>query len=84
MNEPELKLDLAKAALEVRAASPARWDEFVKAFAAYSTHVRDRFLTEPADRLQNIQGQALACAVLTDLLRDAPRLVEQAQRRSKP
>lgn len=83
MSRTDRDLALAQAACRLRAAAPSAWDEFTQAFQAYSTEVRDSFLTTPQADLAIIQGQARACAALLNVLRDAPRLVDEARTRNQ-
>jgi hypothetical protein len=79
------KLQLARAALALRARDPSAWEEFLAALDVHATEVRDGFLKAPQQELLLIQGRAQACAHLLDELRAAQRTVEQADRlKGKP
>lgn len=80
MRRPDPRLVLVEAAIELKRAAPARWDEFLLAFEVYSQSVRDMLLTEPMDTLPVLKGKAIATSALLQTLSDAPSLLDQLKR----
>ena len=63
--------------LTVRAASLARadsraWEDFLRAFAEYSSAAATVCVNSPPDKLQTAQGSAQMTARLLELFRNAP------------
>lgn len=79
---PEV-LALSQAAVRLRAADAVAWDEFVAAFATYTSVLKDACVSSPIPELQVSQGRAQECARLYKTLLDAPQSVEQTLRRNR-
>lgn len=82
MTRNQAELALAQAALRVRGGRPDDWADLLKALDSLSATVRDQLLTTPLPDLPVIKGQAMACQLVLGVLRDAPRIVEDARTRT--
>jgi hypothetical protein len=79
----EKELELCRAAVRLRAASPTAWDDFVISLANYSTEVTRLCISSAPDVLLREQGKAQAVALLVGTLHEAPATVERMAQKGK-
>lgn len=80
---------LVQAAMRLRAASPAAWEEFLQAMRHYQAQLVGQMVSVDPSMLLKAQGMAQMMTELTSTLMDAPKITEKAQeyqngRRSHP
>jgi hypothetical protein len=80
--KPEEKL--VRAAMSLRGAAPAQWDEFIDALNERRIETDDACIEAPSDRLPWAQGRAHALRDLLRVLMNAPKLFVQYQQKAKP
>jgi hypothetical protein len=66
-----------KACMDLRAAAPTAWDDFLAAVDAEVAAAKDLCVSSPQDLLVNAQGRAQALVNFARQLRDAPNLAER-------
>lgn len=69
---------LVKASMVLRAESPHGWQEFVTAMGEYAATVTTEMVRCPPELLSRAQGMAIQATEISGILRDAPKLYEQA------
>ena len=63
--------ELALAAARLSRAAPNSWDDFVKAFEAFTGTRKDACIQAPADKVLLAQGRAQQCVELSSLFTNA-------------
>jgi hypothetical protein len=74
---------LAKAAMELRAASPKAWNAFLSAVTLRLDDVTEACITSTPERLQEAQGRAREIRDLFKALHEAPQLAQQLQEKER-
>jgi hypothetical protein len=72
-------LKMVEAAMELRAHNQVGWDKFVAATGEYAAQVLAMTMGADAAVILRAQGMAIQAAEIAKILRDAPRMYEEAQ-----
>lgn len=79
MSSRETDIELAKAVMAVRSASPPAWDAFMRALTMRLDDVTENCISAPPDVLPERQGRAREIRDLFKTLAEAPKLAQQLQ-----
>lgn len=71
----ETEIALAQAVVEVMSTNMQGWGRVMQALAQRIDEITENMVAAPADRLQELQGQAREARALFKALSDAPKLV---------
>ena len=72
---------LVVAAAKTRQNGVASWDEFLQALTIIYSHEREACVTATPETLARVQGRALMLRELLEVMRGAPAVYEQLQKR---
>ena len=70
---------IVEVSMALRAQAPESWEQFVAAMTSYSAQVLAETLRAPPELIVRAQGMAIQANEIAGILRDAPKMYEQAQ-----